>query len=169
MGMASSDFEVFYRRHASALRRFVSFLGADSASVDDIIAETFARVWTSTARIQPVTAKAYLFTIAHNLHRRAAKRMNAHVQFPADWVDDAISAERRAEGRSDLEAVMAAMSTLAQDDRAAILMRATDQLSYEEIAGILGLSVPNAKVRVHRARLKLARAIQPTSREGEFQ
>jgi len=40
-------------------------------------------------------------------------------------------------------------------DRAALLMRALEDLPYEEIALALGISVASAKVKVHRARLAL--------------
>jgi DNA-directed RNA polymerase specialized sigma24 family protein len=41
-------------------------------------------------------------------------------------------------------------------------MRTQDAMSYEEIAGALNLSVANAKVKVHRARLKLAASLPET-------
>jgi DNA-directed RNA polymerase specialized sigma24 family protein len=40
-------------------------------------------------------------------------------------------------------------------------------MSYQEIARILGLSTANAKVRVHRARLKLMRVLTASPPEGE--
>jgi RNA polymerase sigma-70 factor (ECF subfamily) len=46
---------------------------------------------------------------------------------------------------------------LPETDRAALLMRAADEMPYEEIARSLGISVGAAKVKVHRARLALAR------------
>jgi DNA-directed RNA polymerase specialized sigma24 family protein len=45
---------------------------------------------------------------------------------------------------------------LPEADRTAILMRALDKTPYEEIAWTLGISVTAAKVKVHRARIKLA-------------
>jgi RNA polymerase sigma-70 factor (ECF subfamily) len=47
---------------------------------------------------------------------------------------------------------------LPEIDRAALLMRANDGLAYEEIARALGISLAAAKVKVHRARLRLAAA-----------
>jgi RNA polymerase sigma-70 factor (ECF subfamily) len=167
MTIDAPDLHAQYRRHAPAVRRFIMFLGADAASADDIVAETFARAWTAPGPVRHDTAKAYLFTIARNLHRRAARRASRHDELPADLADQAISAERQAEDRSDLEAVLRAMRLLPADDRAAILMRATDQMSYQEIARILGLSTANAKVRVHRARLKLMRVLTASPPEGE--
>lgn len=163
MPIAAEDFHSIYERHAGAVRRFVRFLGADAASADDIVAETFARVWTSSGTIRQATVKAYLFTVARNLHRRAARRAGRHDDLSVDLADDTISAQRLVEDRADLAAVLAAMQLLPATDRAAVLMRATEQMSYEEIAQTLGLSVPNAKVRVHRARLKLMRALATPS------
>jgi len=52
--------------------------------------------------------------------------------------------------------VLADLQTLAEPDRAALLMRARDQMPYEEIAAALKISVGAAKVKVHRARRKIA-------------
>jgi RNA polymerase sigma-70 factor (ECF subfamily) len=57
--------------------------------------------------------------------------------------------------------VLAALQALPEIDRAAVLMRAEEGMSYEEIAAALGISLPAAKVKVHRARLKLAEARLP--------
>jgi len=43
-----------------------------------------------------------------------------------------------------------------ETDRAAFLMRVVDEMSYEDIANALSISLSSAKVRVHRARLSLA-------------
>jgi RNA polymerase sigma-70 factor (ECF subfamily) len=51
--------------------------------------------------------------------------------------------------------VLSWMQRLPEIDRAALVMRAQGELSYEAIAAALGLSVPAARVKVHRARLKL--------------
>jgi RNA polymerase sigma-70 factor (ECF subfamily) len=41
-------------------------------------------------------------------------------------------------------------------DRSALLLRVDDGLSYQQIAAVLGLSLAAVKVKIHRARLKLA-------------
>jgi RNA polymerase sigma-70 factor (ECF subfamily) len=48
------------------------------------------------------------------------------------------------------------LEQLPEADRAALLMRADEGLAYEEIAAALGLPVATVKVKVHRARMKLA-------------
>jgi RNA polymerase sigma-70 factor (ECF subfamily) len=51
--------------------------------------------------------------------------------------------------------VFAALQTLPEIDRAALLLHAQDGLPYAAVAAALGLSIPAVKVRVHRARMKL--------------
>jgi RNA polymerase sigma-70 factor, ECF subfamily len=165
MTMARTDFGKLYESHAAAVRRFVLFLGSDAALADDIVAETFARAWTVSAPLRQDTVKAYLFTIARNLYRQSARRARRHGELPVDLPDEAISAERLVNDRSELAAALSAMQLLPETDRAALLMRAVDQMSYEEIAQSLGQSTVNAKVRVHRARLKLMRFLTQPAKE----
>lgn len=61
-----------------------------------------------------------------------------------------------AERDSELRAVLAALQRLPEVDRAAPLMRAGDEMPYEEIARALGISLAAVKVKIHRARLALA-------------
>jgi RNA polymerase sigma-70 factor (ECF subfamily) len=51
--------------------------------------------------------------------------------------------------------VLAALQQLPEIDRTVLLMRTLDEMPYEEIAETLGIAVVTAKVKVHRARLKL--------------
>jgi RNA polymerase sigma-70 factor (ECF subfamily) len=64
--------------------------------------------------------------------------------------------EAVAAGRLELAAVLGALQALPEVDRAALLMHAQDAMPHAEIAAVLGLSVPAVKVKVHRARIKLA-------------
>jgi RNA polymerase sigma-70 factor (ECF subfamily) len=61
-----------------------------------------------------------------------------------------------AEHRMELNRAMAELQRLPEVDRSALLLRVNDGLPYEEIARTLRISVAAAKVKVHRARLKLA-------------
>jgi RNA polymerase sigma-70 factor (ECF subfamily) len=56
--------------------------------------------------------------------------------------------------------VVAALAELPEGERAALLLRVDHDLSYEDIASALGISVSAAKVRVHRARLRLTEALE---------
>lgn len=60
------------------------------------------------------------------------------------------------EVKDELDRVLRALQEFPEVDRAALLMRADEGLPYEEIAAALGLPVATVKVKVHRARLRLA-------------
>lgn len=168
MAGAKAEFERLYVEHAPAVRRLVRFLGADADLADDIVAETFARAWATSSPMRHETIRAYLFTIARNLQRRMVGRAQHTDLLSDDLVDNAATAEQSTEVRSDLKVVFRAMHQLQPDDRAALLMRAAEQMSYEEIARTLGLTISNTKVRVHRARLRLAAALEAKPTEGKL-
>lgn len=164
MGSATNDtsaplieFGRLYRSHAPHLRRFALYLSGDASLADDLVSEAFVRVWTARERLELPTIRGYLFTIVRNLylHHLRHERRRAPLE---DTAVDGQPGPEWASGRSELRLVLAALAQLPEVDRAALLMRADDELSYEEIAAALRISVSAAKVKVHRARLRLAEA-----------
>jgi len=148
-------FRTLYERYSRHVHRFALFLCADPALADDITSETFVRAWTSFESIRQETVKAYLFTIARHLYSDSRRRSHRLSVLDADIPDESASPHKKAEDQSELDAVLLAMQDLTEYDRVALLMRGFEQMSYEEIAKATGISVAAAKVRVHRARLKL--------------
>ena len=163
-------FSSLYRRHARDVHRFALFLSGDASLADDIVSETFVRAWHVRSRLDLATVKAYLFTIARNLYLRQRQRASRLAPLDERLTDPGPGPHERVRARRDLDAVLAAMQQLPEIDRAAVLMRANDELPYEEIAKALGISVSSAKVKVHRARLKLAEICrgggEPRQKEG---
>lgn len=150
------ELESIYRQHAPAIFRFAWGLCGDRSSAEDIVSETFVRLLTRAPHIETRTALAYLLAIARNVylggqrHRRREVELTEEIPAPAS--DPSIHLEEKVR----LETVLAALHTLPEGERAALLLRADHDLAYEEIASTLKISVGAAKVRVHRARLKLA-------------
>ncbi|MBI5597365.1 MAG: sigma-70 family RNA polymerase sigma factor, partial [Elusimicrobia bacterium] len=64
------------------------------------------------------------------------------------------------EQRERRAALDRALAALEPADRAALQMREFDGLSYDDIAGALGVPVGTVKSRLHRARLALAKAME---------
>jgi RNA polymerase sigma-70 factor (ECF subfamily) len=150
-----TDFTALYQRYAPEVRRFSLFLCGDPTLADDLTSETFVRAWTAAGEIRQETVKAYLFTIARNLYRDTLRRARGRASLPQQVRDERASADQETADRSELAYVLSAMQHLPESDRAALLMRAQEEMSYREIAQVLGITVVAAKVRVHRARLKL--------------
>lgn len=150
------DFETLYERHAAAVFRFALSLSGDRSLAEDITSETFVRVWTARARVDITTVAGYLLTIARHLYLQGVARERRRGTLRDEPEDSQPGPHARAEGRAELDAVIADLQALPEPDRAALLMRAEDRMPYEEIAAALGITAGSAKVKVHRARLKLA-------------
>jgi RNA polymerase sigma-70 factor (ECF subfamily) len=156
------DFHRIYQEHAPAVHRFAVALTGDRALADDLTADAFVRLWTAPGEIRMPTVRAYLCTIVRNLHIshfRKERRTTALDESVPDPVDRVAAPVER---RSEAAAAVRAMATLSVDDRAALSMLVAG-LSYVEIAQALGITVTAAKVRIHRARVRVIRAQEAQS------
>ena len=149
------DIESLYQRYAPDVRRFALFLSGDPVIADEITSDTFVSAWLARERIRQPTVKSYLLTIARNLYRDMQRREARHTELDEQMTDKRISAQTQMEQTAEVRAVLAALQQLPEMDRTVLLMRALDGMPYEEIAETLGITVVTAKVKVHRARLKL--------------
>lgn len=149
------DFDTLYREYAPRVHRFVIGLSGDAALADDVTAETFVRVWATRDRVRHETVRAFLFTIARNLWLQGIRSKWRHRELGAEDADPSPGPDVQAADRIDLNRAFKVLAALDPADRAAILMRAQEEMSYEEIAQSLAITVSAAKVRVHRARKRL--------------
>lgn len=155
-----TDIENLYERYAGDVRRFALYLCGDVVMADEITSDTFVRAWMAAGRIRQPTVKSYLFTIARNAYTDLLRRAGRHTQLDENMRDTRISAQTQMEESAEVRAVLAALQQLPEMDRTVLLMRALDEMPYEEIAETLGIPVVTAKVKVHRARLKLMQTRQ---------
>ena len=152
-----TDFSTLYKKYAPEVFRFALYLSGDSSQAEDITSETFVRAWTSPEPIESATVKGYLLTIARNLFLHGLRRKSRQVPLQMELPDPQASPYLQAEQKEEFRALLAGLQELPEIDRAALLMRALDGMPYEEISRTLGISLSSAKVKIHRARLALAR------------
>ena len=150
-------------------------LGGDAHDAEDIGQQVFLRIWKSAARYEP-TAKftTWLYTITRNLVfnelRRRKNRPMTSLDAPADSSEHGGSSsfgdgsgaqfeDHRAPSpdatllESELQQAIAdAIASLPDNQRMAIVLRRYEELSYEEIAAALDLTVPAVKSLLFRAR-----------------
>jgi RNA polymerase sigma-70 factor (ECF subfamily) len=155
-----TDLEALYRQYSADVYRFAVYLCGDRTLAEDIAAETFVRAWTSASVLELSTVKGYLFAIARNLYLKSLQQRQRHVPYDPDAIGHDIAAEIDIEGHSlqkeSLQRVLRGLQQLSETDRSALLLRSLEDMPYEEISRVLGLPVTSIKVKVHRARQKLA-------------
>jgi RNA polymerase sigma-70 factor (ECF subfamily) len=139
----------------------------DDSDAEDIAQQVFIRVWKSAARYEP-TAKftTWLFKITRNLVFNEIRRRKRHPTRSLDAVEDddrpmqAPDLRAKAPDTSLLDdemqaAIQAAIDELPETQRMAVILRRYDDIPYEDIGEILGLSVPAVKSVLFRARTEL--------------
>lgn len=151
----ATNFHELYERHSQDVYRFAHWLSGNHHDASDLTSETFARVWTAPSEPRPESVKAYLFTIARNLHRKQWRRASRQDALDQSLPDPAPSPDNATADQDELQRTRAALQTLPELDRTLLLLRAEEDLSYDDIAAATGLSSAAARVRVFRARAAL--------------
>lgn len=153
MGMDSrARFELLYARHAPAVKAY-ALRRADGADADDVVAEVFVVCWRRLEEL-PAEELPWLFGVARRVlstQRRGERRRAALGERLAQA---APPGEERAE-----RALGDALSSLADSDRELLLLVAWEGLSPAQAAAALGLKPSTARVRLTRARRRLAAAL----------
>jgi RNA polymerase sigma-70 factor (ECF subfamily) len=150
-------FEALFAAHHDAVRRYV-VRRLEGALVDDAVADTFLVAWRRLDEI-PDGALPWLLGVARRVladQRRAARRRRSlserlHVGALPDRVN------RDWEPPAGLTPQLAsALAVLTEHEREALLLVAWDQLSAADAARVAGCSAAAFRVRLHRARQRVA-------------
>jgi RNA polymerase sigma-70 factor (ECF subfamily) len=151
-----SQIEALYQEHARTVYRFALGLCGDSHLANDLVSETFVRALTTDGMIEMETAQGYLCTITRRLYLKEWGRRQRHTELEDVHHHPAPGPEQQTMDGQTLRSTLNALQALPETDRTAVLMRANDDVPYEDIARTLGISLSSAKVKVSRARLKLS-------------
>lgn len=154
----------------------------DQTEAEDLAQNAFVQAWKSAHRYRP-TAKfsTWLFTITRNLSLNEIRRRMRH---PAESLDQTFEASEnpvhQVESRnvtsppdqllrSELEArVEEAIRDLPENQRTALLLCREEELSYEEIAAVLGCTLSATKSLIHRGRETIKQRLKPYLQTGEW-
>lgn len=151
-------FRQLYDTYATDVYRYAFWLCHNTAVAQDITSETFARAWAGRERIRTETVRAYLITIARNIYLKQQKTERLLQPMAENFASRGPSPEQKVNQRLTLEEMFTTLDHVVEIDRSAFLLRMVYEMKYREIARVLNISVSNAKVKVHRVRLKLAAA-----------
>lgn len=149
--------EDLYRETGPHLLLYLAQRLGDATGAEDVLQDTFAAALRHPEKLRSASsARAYLFGIARNLAADAFRRsQRATEQLPADLSADAPEADPR------LELVRAVISRLKPEFREALEMRLQHELSYEEMAGVLGVPIGTVRSRLHHAVNQVRQALRP--------
>ncbi len=162
----TAAFEELVERHQSLVVGTVARMLGSNSEVEDIAQQVFVRVWKSAGRyVARAKFTTWLLKITRNLVfnelRRAKRRGHIPIQADAETEElplrddggqapDAVALEHELQ-----QAIERAISELPETQRMAVILRRYEEMSYEQIADVLDLSVPAVKSVLFRARTEL--------------
>lgn len=171
--VGAGDHEAFRKlveRHQNAVIGTVAKMLGNASEAEDIAQQVFLRIWRNAKRYRPdAKFTTYLYTITRNLVFNETRRKSRKKEVSSDEREEnsnqliEASPDRQPDAellQAELQtAVDAAIASLPEAQRMAVVLRRYEQLSYEEIADVLNLSVSAVKSLLFRARTSLREAL----------
>ncbi len=156
-----SAFQALYERHHGTVFTFLARSLGDRRSAEDLLQETFLRVFARREDYRPTAAfRAWLFAIARNLVIDEFRRRGAHPDADLDSPLEELAAPdasplEQAEGQELARRLQAAVGWLSPSQREVLLLSRFTGLNHEEVARVTGGSPAAVRVTLHRALRRL--------------
>jgi RNA polymerase sigma-70 factor (ECF subfamily) len=150
--MTVQEYNRAVEEFSDAVYRFIRGNIRDEHRSDDIVQDSFEKLWRNVAEIDYSVAKSWLFSTAYHTMIdiiRKEKRMDSlemlhHEDF------------RYESGYSDLNEILhKALERLPENQRTSILLRDYEGYSYKEIGEIMSLNEAQVKINIYRGRMAL--------------
>lgn len=166
------EFWDIYDQFYTKVRKFILALVKDEWVADDLIQETFLRVQQKRKSLRdPSKLSSWIFRIAYNLcqdHFRQSKKSTKEESIDQDeredlneaFIQKELGIQKKLEQRQMGECVQNQILLLPKSLQEVIIFSDIMEFSQQEMAEILGITVENVKVRLHRARRKLGTILE---------
>ena len=159
-------YELIVKRYKDQLLNFVYRFLNNHEEAEDVVQETFLRVYRNRHAYQRVAKfSTWIYTIAGNLARTELRRRHRRRFFSLSSLgvedkeyeisDEMLSPERHTNTVLSEEIIQREINKLSAKFREVIILRDIQELYYEEISKIIRVPIGTVKSRVNRARLRL--------------
>jgi RNA polymerase sigma factor (sigma-70 family) len=156
-------FETIVDRYQGRLLGFCRQMLGSTEDAEDVLQEVFVNAYKAMlADEREINLRPWLYRIARNRCLNHLRKPTADAQESMDMVPEveAASTAEKVHNREEFRQLLVDVKKLPETQRAALLLREMDALSYEEIAAAMETTVPSVKSLLVRARISLAEASQ---------
>lgn len=144
-----------FNTYAKDLKRFLYFKFNDMASAEDVLQETFIKLWTNCNKIIYSKVKSYLYTLANNAFldiKKHEKVVRKHQEGFVNY-NKSESPEFLMIEEEYLITVEKIIADLPQKQREVFLLSRIEKKKYKDIALQLDISIKTVEKRMHNALL----------------
>lgn len=142
--------------HIPQLRRYARALTGDYTAAEDLVQDTLERAWKRIGLWRLGSdLRAWLFTIMHNLHVNQLKADSRKQGQPPEQATLDLPVRPTQEDRLELRDLNKALRRLSNEQREVLLLVGLEQMSYEEVAKVLGIPIGTVMSRLSRGRDQL--------------
>ncbi len=178
-------FRELVRRHQDKVYRLALRLTRDESRAQDAMQDAFLQVYRKIGQFQEqsafttwlyrITVNAALMRMRSEKRHRESSLEEASPRYSeqgeiAEPVDDWSAAVDDDAGNRELaKYAQVAIDELPETYKSVFVLRELEEMSTEDVAQILDLTVPTVKTRLHRARLALRKALAERVKGSEFE
>jgi len=146
-------FDEIYKNFVKDLKQFLYFKFKDRTKTDDVLQDTFVKLWTNCDKVDYQKVKSYLFTVANHLFldiKRHEKTIQNHENTSVNY-NQTESPEFLLIEKEYYEAFQKILNRLPERQREIFILNRIEKKKYKEIAGLLGISVKTVEKHMHNA------------------
>ncbi len=146
-------FKAIFETHAKELKHFLYFKTGDIAKSEDLLQDTFLKLWSNCSKVDYDNVKGFLYTVANNLF------LNARKHEAVKWKHQKALAKESTnetpqfllEEKEYLVKIETAIASLPEKQKEVFLMSRIEKMKYKDIAETLNISVKAVEKRMHLA------------------
>lgn len=149
-----------------ALRRYARSLLRDHSAADDLVQDCLERAVSNWNQRKDRNARAWIFTILHNLAMTRLRRATArprHIDLDNAQEEGFAQAPSQEDGLRYRE-LLAALDRVPEEQKAVLLLATVEGLSYAETAAVLDIPLGTVMSRLSRARERLLKEMDGQKR-----
>jgi len=164
----TAAFEQLVKEHQGALYCYLYRTCRNSAEAEEMTQESLVKAWEGLSGFRGnASFKTWLYRIATNLCINRLSRRK-----PLDPLPDSLPARQQDEPEQAFrqrvlgECISAALEQLPSDQRSALVLSVYEEMSYDEIARMLGRSLASVNSLIYRARIAVRRSLAEARQRG---
>ena len=150
--MTVKEYNRSVEEYADAVYRFIRANLKDEERTNDIVQDTYEKLWRHVAEIEYSVVKSWLFSTAYHVMIDIIRKEKRMTSLEESFENNLVHESQY----SDLNEILhSALDRLSEQQKTSVLLRDYEGYSYKEIGDITGQTEAQVKINIYRGRLAL--------------